>query len=714
MGTTITPTLVGRNQQYRLLENALADALADSGRCVLVSGEAGIGKTRLLAEIRMQARHRGFTDLVGRCFQQDMAIPYAPLIDMLRMLFARRTIADSLDFLGSEAPEIARLLPELAVHVSPAQSVASLGLETERRRLFDALATVLLRQTATQPVALIVEDIHWADAASLSFLLFLARGIVASPFILLLSYRPSETNDALVNLLTAFDRDPLAQTLQLQPLTRSEVGQMLRAILDQQEEISFELVTAIHSLTDGNPFFIEEVFTALIASRDIYFDSGSWRRKPLAQMIIPDSVQRLVRQRLDRVSPQAAQFLNLAAISGRTFDFGVLQTLTGHNDSEMLALIKELIHNQLVIEERTDQFAFRHALTREALYLRLLARERQILHGQMAEAIERTYTDTLESHLETLAHHFFEGANWAKALEYARRAGVKAQALYAPHATITQVTRALTAARYLSPPPPLVDLYRLSGQAHDLLGEFDEAKRDFEAALEVARKVGALHAAWQVLLDLGMLWASRSFEQTGNYCRQALDLAQSMNDKIAIGHSLNRLGNWMMNSGQPFAALEYHEQALTLFEGLNDRSGIAATLDLLAMTSNQAGDAVGTVEYYERAIPILRDLNDLQTLCSSLTNVSFYTMDEASLQEAVDTARQIDWRAGEAYGLMYLGFFRSLRGEYGEALAVARSGLALAEAIEHRLWIAWGNIVLGQIYFEQFALDEAYHCLIDK
>jgi DNA-binding CsgD family transcriptional regulator len=129
------------------------------------------------------------------------------------------------------------------------------------------------------------------------------------------------------------------------------------------------------------------------------------------------------------------------------------------------------------------------------------------------------------------------------------------------------------------------------------------------------------------------------------------------------------------------------------------------------MTSNQAGDAVGTVAYYERAIPILRDLNDLQTLCSSLTNLSIYTLDEASLLEAIDLAKQIDWRAGEAYALMYLGFVRSLRGEYGAALAAAQSGLALAEAIEHRLWIAWGNIVLGQIYFEHLALDQARHCL---
>ena len=716
MGSTITPVLVGRNHEYHVLENALADALAASGRCVLLSGEAGIGKSRLLAEIQTQARHSGFTVLVGRCFEQDMTIPYAPLIDMLRTSFydfSKSTITESLEFFGAEAPEVARLLPEFAAHIPTSQPLVPLNLEADQRRLFDALVTILLRhatlrKTTAQPVALILEDIHWADVTSLSFLLFLARRIVSAPFILLLSYRPSESNEALVSLLTALDREPLAQTLRLKPLTFDEVEQMLATILGQQQEISSELVAAIHTLTDGNPFFTEEVFTALIAAGDIYFVKGGWRRKPLAQMAIPDSVQRSVRQRLDRVSPQAAQLLNLAAISGRSFDFRVLQTLTGHRDDEMLALIKELIRNHLVVEEGVDHFAFRHALTREALYARLLARERQLLHAQMAEAIEQIHTDTIETYPEALAYHFFEGGKWAKALEYARRAGVKAEALYAPYATITQVTRALTASAHLSPPPPLIDLYRLRGKAHDSLGEFDEALRDFEAALGAAR---APRAEWQALLDLGLLWASRDIGKSGDYCRRALDLAHEMKDEITIGHSLNRLGNWMMNRGQPAEALDYHQQALARFVAIGDKPGIATSLDLLAMTSNQSGDIVGTVEYYTRAIPILRELNDLQTLCSSLTNLSVYTLDEMSIYEAVELARQIEWRAGEAYALQYQGFILNLLGKYDQALAAAHLGLTLAQAIDHRLWMAWGHIILGQIYLELFALEEAYQHL---
>jgi DNA-binding CsgD family transcriptional regulator/tetratricopeptide (TPR) repeat protein len=505
------------------------------------------------------------------------------------------------------------------------------------------------------------------------------------------------------------DRELIAQEIRLAPLTRAEVAQLLKAILDQPQELSAEFVEAIYSLTEGNPFFAEEICTSLVASGDVYFVDGQWRRKPLSQINIPDSVQRLIQQRLGRISQPARQLIDLAAVSGRSFDFAVLQVLTGHSDGELVALVKELMAARLVVEESAEQFAFRHALTREALYSQLLVRERQTLHGRMAQAIEQIHAGALEAHLEALAYHFFEAAMWSKALDYAQQAGEKALALYAPHAAAEHFTRAITAAGRLSIKPAA--LYRLRGQAFDILGNFDRAREDYETALSVAQDAGEQHAAWQTLLDLGLLWASRDYERTGDYCRQALALARSMEDQAAVGHSLNRLGNWIMNSGQPFEALDYHQEALTLFEALDDRAGIAATLDLLAMTSNMCGDAAGTVTYYQRAIPILRQLNDRQTLASSLTMLSLYTLDEALVREAIELSRAINWRAGETYALEYLGSVLAYRGDYGQGLSAAQSGLELAQAIDHRQWQVWGHIVLGMIYLELLVPEEAYQHL---
>jgi tetratricopeptide (TPR) repeat protein/DNA-binding CsgD family transcriptional regulator len=712
MGSFLTPVFVGRQQELNHLEAALAAARTGVGRCVILRGEAGIGKSRLLAEIRGRVVDRGFTILVGRCFEQDMAFPYAPLIDLLRTYMASHGLSDLLAALGSDVADVAKLLPELAhdpsvaSHLAGSQATPPLDSEVEKRRLFEALTGLFLQQAGTGPLLLIIEDLHWSDQASLEFLLYLVRRMADQSMLLLLSARSSETQPGMVELLAGLDREPIAQEIRLAPLTRADVADLLKAILDQPEALSAEFVTAIYSLTEGNPFFAEEIFTSLIASGDIYSVDGQWRRKPLAQLDIPDSIQRLVQQRLDHLSQPARRLLDLAAVSGRSFDFVILQALTGHSDGELLVLVKELMTARLVIEESADQFTFRHALTREALYTRLLARERQTMHGQIAQAVEELQAGALEAQLEALAYHFFEAAMWPKALDYAQRAGEKALALYAPHAAVEQFTRAINAAGHLSSKPPAA-LYRLRGQAFDTLGEFDRARADYEAALQAARAAGDQRAAWQALHDLGLLWAARDYERTGDYCRQALELARSMEDAAAIGHSLNRLGNWLMNNGRPFEALDDHREALDLFEALDDRAGLAATLDLLGMTSNMCGDAEGTVTYYERAIPILRELNDRQTLASSLANVVMYTRNLEQAYEAVKLAHDIGWRSGEAYALGTLSQALFTLGRYGEALTIRTQSLEIAQAIEHPQWMASGHIYLGLLHVELLALARA-------
>jgi DNA-binding CsgD family transcriptional regulator len=709
-----TPILIGRRDEMRQLESALDAVQGGAGRCVLLSGEAGIGKSRLIAEVRAQAADRGFTTLVGWCFEQDRSIPYAPLVDMLRPLAAQEAIGDLIDILGPSAQGLVQLLPELAERIPGSGSDAALGSDLEKRRLSEALTRLFLSQAEARPLLMVVEDLHWSDEASQEFLLFLVRRLAGHRALLLLSARGPAARAAaeagLVALLTGLDREAIAQEIALEALTRSEVAGLLKAILDQTQEPSAEFVTAIYDLSEGNPFYAEEICASLIDSGDIYYENDRWRRKPLSQIEIPDSLQRLVQGRLDRLSRPARQVIDLAGVSGRTFDFPVLRALTSQGEGELLGLVKELIAAGLVVEESADDFAFRHALTREALYGRLLARERRRLHGQIVQAIEEVHAGSLKGHVEALAYHAFEAAFWPKALEYAQRAGEKALALLSPRAAAEQFTQAITAADRSSIAPTAA-LYRLRGTAFDTLGDFERARADYEAALAAAEAAGDEQGTWQVLLDLGLLWASRDYERTGDYCRQALDLAQRMEEPTAVGHSLNRLGNWLMNSGRPLEALDYHRQALDLFEKLDDRGGIAATLDLLAMTSNQAGDGPATVRYYRRAIPLLRQLNERQTLASSLTMLSLYTLDEEMAREAVELSREIDWPSGEAFALEYLGHVLASLGDYGGGLAAAQSGLELAKAIDHRLWQAWGEIVLGLIYHELLAPEEAYRRL---
>ena len=234
------------------------------------------------------------------------------------------------------------------------------------------------------------------------------------------------------------------------------------------------------------------------------------------------------------------------------------------------------------------------------LYNRLDEVERAYLHEAVGHTLEELVGDqvaALEAHPEALAYHFYAAGLWSKALAYAQRAGEKALALQAPQDAIAQFTQALDAAAQGSQQPIPATLYRLRGQAFDTLGHFDQARADYEAAEAAADVLGDQLLLWHTLLDLGQLWAARDYKKSEGYCQQALDLARAMADPAAVGHSLNRLGHWLLNTGQPFDAFDCHQEVFDHFDTLDDRPGIAATLDRLAAASFFCGQAASVATH---------------------------------------------------------------------------------------------------------------------
>src|SRR2546421_7935682 len=729
-GTPILcPVLIGRGAELTALRLLVDRARSGKGQLVLLSGEAGIGKSRLVAEAKTYATAQGFLLLQGQCFPTDRSCPYAPLLDLLRSHLAISFPEQVATEMGSLASALSPLLLDLLPLPSELPPLPPLGPEQEKRRFFAALAQFFLRQAIKQPVLLIVEDLHWSDETSLDFLHYLARHCAASPLLVLLTYRSDEVHPSLSHFLAHLDRERLAQELALPPLTRSEVSAMLHAIFALRRSVftvppllQGDLLDAMYALTEGNPFFIEELLKSLMEAGDIFYEQGDWKRKELGELHIPRSVQDAVALRTGRLSEGARQVLHLAAVAGRHFDFALLQALTQQDEAQLLPLIKELMAAQLVVEESAEQFAFRHALTRQAVSAQLLVRERKALHRRIAETCERLYASSIEAHLADLASHFSEAGAWEQALAYGQRAGAQAQALYAPQAATLHFTRALDAASQLSL-TPAAGLYRARGLAYETLGDFERARADQEVALKYAHDASDRHAEWRALLDLGLLWAGRNYAQTGDYYQQALALARTMDDPAALAHSFNRLGNWYLNVEQPHDALRCHQEALATFHALSDWRGKAATLDLLGMASFLSGDLIQGTASCQQAIVLLRELDDRQRLISSLVTLMMCgggyeteTLVEASVgfadslhfgEQALKIAGEIGSRSDEAHTLIQMAMYLGPHGEYARALEVAQRGLAIAEEIEHRQWMTAGHRALGVLYLDLLALSEA-------
>jgi predicted ATPase len=558
----VCPVLIGRAADLTALHALIDQAKRGEGQVALLSGEAGIGKSRLVAEGKTYALAQGFRLLQGNCFPGDTSCPYAPLLDLLRSHFASQSRTEIPTELRPFAREFAQLIPDL-VHVLPESApmlpLTPLGPEQEKRLLFEALTRWFIGLATKQPVLLVIEDVHWSDDTSLEWLHYLARRCASYPLLLLATYRNDEVGSSLSHWLTQLDRERLAQEFLLARLSRNDLDVMLRAIFTLPHSRQLELPDLLYTLTEGNPFFVEEILKSLIYAGGIFEANGTWDRRPLSELHVPRSLHDAVQQRTNVLSESARRVLRLAAIAGRRFDFALLQQLTQHDEQQLLTLMKELMAAQLVVEESEERFAFRHALTREAVYAELLVRERKKLHGTIAETMERLYASAYEAHLAELAYHFYEAGTWEKALLYSQRAGEKAQSLYSLWAAIEHFTRALDAAHRLGKPPSPAT-YRARGQAYETLGDFEHARGDYEQALDAARTAQDAVAEWQSLIDLGALWAERDYTQTSAFFQRAYEHARAIGQPPMLARSLNRVGNWHLNVEEPLEALRCHQE----------------------------------------------------------------------------------------------------------------------------------------------------------
>jgi DNA-binding CsgD family transcriptional regulator/tetratricopeptide (TPR) repeat protein len=708
----VCPVLVGRDHELVVIEELLERAREGRGQTLCISGEAGIGKSRLVARLTEVAERNDMLVLRAACFEGDRGVPYAAVAELLMDIAAHAESGPGLwppgvvETLAHAVPELRDVAPELGVAEDASPRL-------DARRVRRALQALLAGLAQSHSLVLVFEDVHWADEASGELLGHVARQAMERPILLVLTCRSNERASALDDLRASLTHDRLGVELELLPLGVDELAIVLQACIGSPEQPPTEFTRRVHQLTDGNPFFVEEVVRTLVMSTELTGvapeDWPSSRDLP-----IPRSIRDSVSRRLERVAPLARRFAEFAAVLGRRFDPHLVHALLNAEAREIVLSVKVLVDAGLIVQESDDRLAFRHALTWQAIYMGLLGVERRALHRQAAEILElRSPRADDQSRLADLARHWQSAGVADRALEYARRAAELSLSLSAPRSAVEHLSTALATAQAVER-APIALLYRLRGEAYDLLGEFDAALADFEAAVATVRANRDERAEWELLLRLALLWAARDFEQSRRHTEAALQKARALGDE-ALAHTLNRLGNSHLNAGQLDDALRHHEQALTVFQRRADRRGMAQTLELLGMASNLA-DPTASVGYYDRAIPLLTAVDERQGVITALAvrmlqNGSYWhaTFVPAALsddeawqngQRALRLARESAWRAGEAFVLWEMAAWLGPRGHYQRALDAVRHALAITEEIDHPAWQAGAHLALGATFLD--------------
>jgi DNA-binding CsgD family transcriptional regulator len=583
-GRAFALDFVGREEELALLRAQLDEACAGAGSTALLAGEPGIGKTRTAEELAADTRLRGARVLWGRCYEGEGAPAYWPWLQVLRDLanqlepeHLRQDAGPGGAELAVLLPELRTSLPELRASLSEPAAPDAPDPASARFRLFESVTAFLARAADRWPLLIVLDDLHWADTASLLLLTFAMRQLGHSRTLILGTYRDVEVRPGhpLTGVLAELARSQAGRRITLQGLTEHDVARLIA--LAAGVEPSPRVAATVTRDTEGNPFFLSEVVRLL--ARDGVVERAEtpdgWT------FAIPDTVRDVIGLRVQRLSPDCRRALDVAAVAGREFGVPVLQHVTGFTPDRLLAVLEEAELAGIVspAPRAPGRYSFSHALIRETVYTAHPAARRARLHRQVGEALESTAGADPERRLAELAGHFFEAAAAGgadRAVEYGVQAAERATHVLAHERAVAYWEMAIAALDLVdgATPSRRGELLVALGEAQRRAGEVRAAQETFRRAAGLARELGAGD-----LLARSALGYGGPRELVGPRDQALVDLLEEALHATAGAHPALRVRL------QSRLVVELHR-------GLRDEEG-AALSDEVVARARELGDRAG-------------------------------------------------------------------------------------------------------------------------
>ena len=769
-GTQRLTPFTGRTEEINFLKASYEKVLQGKGQIILVSGEPGIGKSRLLRELNKDA---GISWLVARCQPHLQNNSLSPLINILEQL---------LGFDAEESPEIRldKLTGILAWYdLDRPSTIWSLSLllglpvqtsvpevitKAQREQMRQLMMTLLQRRSTQQPLVLVIEDMHWSDPSTVEWLSQSLASLTNIPCLTLLTARP------------AFNRARLAVPgaeyslveLVLQPLPLQQAGEMVTELIgDSHFEESYRRHILHH--TDGVPLFIEEMTKMLLERPELsnaISSSGTGRAAG-----IPATLRDSLAARLDFLG-QAKETAQWAAVLGREFSTPVLQACVSYDLSRLQSDILRLIEAEVIAplqaaspKKKTQagiqtRYQFRHALIQEVAYASMLKSHRLEAHRQIAKTLEEQFSQIVASQPEILAQHFANGRLVSRAMEYWLMAGDLAIAKGATLEAQNFIESALGQAKQVTDPgqgpAAVARCQQALGHLHRLRGEYQDALHHLEAAgstwaalddraglAQTRTEIGIIYMfkgdyrAAQLVLEEGLEFARAVDDRVGmalainhlgttayyqsDYAQariryeESLALRRALGNQRSVANSLNNLGLLANAQGDLDTARRMHEESLALRRTLGDKKGIANSLNNLGVLSETLKDYRTALSFYEECLALCREINDkwqvavlLSNLGSVASSLGDYSTAEMRLDESLSLKREMGDKRGIAVSTCILGDVKLRQGLVPAAETFYRDSLLLAQEIGERRYQNIARLGLGLIALtrEQFQIAQ--------
>lgn len=707
---------------------------------ILISGEGGIGKTRLLRELQVYVGLRDGYILHGAAREQDAGTPYAVVSNILGNYIAEQPS----DVLRSQMPgfvagEVVKLVPQLTEKLGYIQPNPPLEASAERARLLDQVSKFLLNIAGGQPTLLALDELHFADPGSLDILKLLARQAFGTPLLIVGAYRDVALSysNPTSRLINALEADKLVHQIALRRLTQTAVKQMLEALLGNA--VSRKFVKSIHQATEGNPLFVEELIKSLAVDGQIMLREGRWEQQHTSLIHVPGSVKAVLGKRLDYVKKQTLELLQLAAAIGRSFNLNLLLEASPVEDDVVQWSIEEALQAQLIeVAQITDQpaagtpadidiqYQFQHALIRETLYEELRPLRRRQLHRRVAAALQ-----TLAGHGQpisnpaVLAHHFVAGAQDEQSVPYLRQAGEKAHQFYANDEAIDYLSQACEILEDMAPElagqelqinlQQRFDMLSRQRDIADLMSDRDREFAALEMMLELAETLADKERWVEAMSEFSIhYWHIGKLAEAEDTARKALKVARENTNKTGQQRALEQIARvlWTRRDGR---SMDYAAQALDIAKELGDRVHEARLVDLMGQIyTNNLYDPERAAIYFNQALEICREtqnrydeawtlwgMGGLALLVNDYTGAIQRYTEAKKISEDIGSMLQVAW---DLYGLGNAWFNM---GNNQGAKDVLEQAQNIFDAVQHPRGRIFTLISLGWVDMARRKLDEA-------
>jgi tetratricopeptide (TPR) repeat protein len=680
-GSGLTP-LVGRETELALLHQIVDRTERSAGQVAALVGEAGIGKSRLVWELSRSPRLRNWLSLTGRSQSYSTGTPYVPVVEILKAYFRLEAHDDAAAIRSKVTEKLLSRDPTLALAVVPVLALLDVPSGDEEWRTLDPLARqqrtieaikqIFLQESREQPLLLVVEDLHWVDAATQQFLGRLVSAFPTARIMLLVTSRPGHEHD--------FDERTYYTPLHLHPLAPTSADDLLLALFGN--DASLEPVKhALIERTQGNPFFLEESVQALAEVGVLIGPRGACRLAREVEAIdVPPSVQALLAARVDRLASSDKQLLQAAAVIGKDVRVGLLRQIADVTEQELQSRLASLQAGEFLYETHSFpelEYTFKHVLTQEVVYAGLLRERRRALHARIVEAIEQLYADRLLEHVAQLAHHAVQAEEWSKAVTFLRQSG---------HRAFER------------------SMYRAAVAAWD----------------------GALHCLehlprerqWQeIAIDIRFhlrdgLWPLAAHNRAVERLQEAIVIAEALGDERRLSRAYSLLAFFAFGMGRIDRGEELARRAVTIANSLGDLVLRTVAHWPLVVGSYEIGDYRRSIDFARQIIEAVQSgsrddglgtvvplaVNARVLLSWSLAELGDFADAAAAASEALTIAEALDQPVSRILASFSLGPLRVLQADLPAAAAVLERGLDVCRRYDVAMLFPMVALNLAPVY----------------